>query len=78
MFNANAKHNSWSEIPLVAILSTSKPGDLVVDMFNGTGTTGEVAVSNSRRYVGYDLSSIYLKFSEVRLDSFLPINSSAA
>ena len=55
------------EIPLVAILSTSKPGDLVVDMFNGTGTTGEVAVSNGRRYVGYDLSSLYLKFSEVRM-----------
>ena len=60
------------EIPLVAILSTSKPGDLVVDMFNGTGTTGEVAVSNNRRYVGYDLSSLYLKFSEVRIDRLTP------
>lgn len=59
------------EIPLVAILSTSKPGDLVVDMFNGTGTTGEVAVSNGRRYVGYDLSSLYLKFSEVRMGHLL-------
>ena len=60
------------EIPLVAVLSTTKPGDLVVDMFNGTGTTGEVAVSNGRRYVGYDLSSLYLKFSEVRIGQFIP------
>ena len=63
---------------LVAILSTSKPGDLVVDMFNGTGTTGEVAVSNGRRYVGYDLSSLYLKFSEVRMGHFIPQHHQAA
>ena len=66
------------EIPLVAILSTSKRGDLVVDMFNGTGTTGEVAVSNGRRYVGYDLSSLYLKFSEVRMGSLRTPMSVAA
>lgn len=55
------------EIPLVAILTTSKPGDIAVDMFNGTGTTGEVALNYNRQYVGYELSKVYLKFSEIRL-----------
>jgi len=57
------------EIPLVAILSTSRPGDVVVDMFNGTGTTGEVAVAMGRNYVGYELSSVYMKFTEVRMET---------
>ncbi len=55
------------EIPLVAILSTSKPGDTVMDMFSGTGTTGQVAVEQGRDYIGFELSSVYLKFSELRL-----------
>ena len=55
------------EIPLVAILCTSRPGDLVMDMFSGTGTTGQVAVEQNREYVGFELSSVYLKFSEIRL-----------
>lgn len=56
------------EVPLVAIRSTSRPGDLVVDMFNGTGTTGEVAVAEGRNYVGFELSPVYLKFSEIRMN----------
>jgi len=66
------------ELPLMAIMSTSKPGDLVVDMFNGTATTGEVAVSTNRRYVGYELSPVYLKFSEIRMNSIAPPAQQAA
>lgn len=55
------------EIPLVAILCTSRPGDVVMDMFSGTGTTGQVALEQNRQYVGFELSSVYLKFSEIRL-----------
>ena len=64
-------HNATfpKEIPLVAILSTSRPGDVVVDMFNGTGTTGEVAVATGRQYVGYELSPVYMKFTEVRMET---------
>lgn len=66
------------ELPLVAIMSTSKPGDLVVDMFNGTGTTGEVAASTNRRYVGYELSPVYLKFSDIRMNSIAsPVQQAA-
>ena len=55
-------------IPLMGILCTSRPGDLVLDIFNGTGTTGQVAIENGRAYVGYDLNSTYIAITKVRLD----------
>lgn len=38
----------------------SKPGDVVLDPFSGTSTTGVVALALKRRYVGLDLSRDYL------------------
>ncbi len=37
----------------------SAPGDLVLDPFNGIGSTGYVAVKNKRRYVGVELKRSY-------------------
>lgn len=45
------------------ILSTSRPGDLVLDPFSGSGTTGMVALQHGRRYVGIDLNTEYLDLS---------------
>lgn len=45
------------------ILAGSKPGDLVLDPFSGSGTTGLVATQEGRRYVGFDLNSDYLDLS---------------
>jgi len=42
------------EISIMPILQTSKPGDTVLDLFSGSGTTGEVALKLGRRYIGYD------------------------
>jgi DNA modification methylase len=39
------------------ILSTSNPGDLVLDPFLGSGTTGTVARAYGRRFVGIELSA---------------------
>ncbi len=36
------------------ILSSSRPDDLVLDPFNGTGTTGAVAKRLGRRYIGIE------------------------
>src|SRR6187431_765213 len=40
------------------LLSSSKPGDLVIDPFNGTGTTGAVAKRLGRRYIGFERGMI--------------------
>lgn len=51
------------ELVRVPILATSRPGDLVLDPFSGSGTTGMVALSEGRRYLGIDLSTDYLDLS---------------
>ena len=42
------------------ILAGSAKGDVVLDPFNGSGTTGAVAVRLGRSYVGVDISREYL------------------
>jgi len=49
------------------VLSCSKPGDVVLDPFSGTGTTGVAAVTNRRSYIGYDISAAYVKRSRRRI-----------
>ncbi len=56
-----------SEIPRRCILATCPVGGLVLDPFNGTGTTGQVAVGLGRRYIGIELSAQYLGLTEQRL-----------
>ena len=54
-------------IPTIAILTSTRPGDLVVDTFSGTATTGESARLLGRRYVGYELNPTFIKQAEVRM-----------
>jgi len=49
------------------ILSSSKPGDLVLDPFNGTGTTGAVAKKLGRRYIGLEREKKYANAAEKRI-----------
>ena len=55
--NTNIKHPAMfpDEIVILPILQTTKPNDLVLDTFHGSGTTGRVSNQYGRRYVGYDL-----------------------
>jgi DNA modification methylase len=55
------------EIPSLCIRAGSKPGDLVLDPFAGSGTTLEVAESLGRAWVGYELNEGYRPLIEARL-----------
>lgn len=55
------------ELILPCILAGSKPDDLVLDPFSGSGTTGEVAMQNNRNYLGLELNPEYASMSEKRL-----------
>jgi site-specific DNA-methyltransferase (adenine-specific) len=44
---------------------------LVLDPFNGSGTTGVAALAQGRRYVGIDLDATYLKLSQQRFEEVL-------
>lgn len=56
-----------SYIPLLPILLTTKIGDTVLDIFNGTGTTTAVARLLGRKAIGYDLDKSSHRFAEKRL-----------
>jgi DNA modification methylase len=57
-------------LPMIFILSTSRKGDLILDMFNGTASTGEVSLLGDRKYVGYELNPQFVMASEVRLSEY--------
>jgi modification methylase len=50
-----------------AILACTEVGDLVLDPFFGSGTTGAVAKKLGRRYVGIEQDAEYVKIAEGRL-----------
>ena len=54
-------------IALLGILTTSKPGDCVLDPFSGTASCGEMALMLGRQYVGYELNQEFHEFAEKRI-----------
>lgn len=63
-----------TDIPEMAIRYYSGIGDLVVDIFSGSGTTGVVAKKLRRNYIGFELNEEYVEISNKRLED---INSLA-
>src|SRR6201999_4131239 len=57
------------------ILSSSRPDDLVLDPFNGTGTTGAVAKHLGRRYIGIERDPAYAKAAEKRIAAVQPLEA---
>lgn len=55
------------ELIIPCVLAGSKIGDTILDPFNGSGTTGEVAVSLGRNYIGCELNPEYIEITKERL-----------
>src|SRR4249920_1058824 len=55
------------------ILATSRPDDLVLDPFCGTGTTGAVAKRLGRRFVGIERDAGYAAAAQTRIASVAPL-----
>jgi site-specific DNA-methyltransferase (adenine-specific) len=54
------------------VVAHSREGDLILDPFSGSGTTGIAAVELGRRYVGIDIEKDYLKLAAKRFKSIAP------
>ncbi len=54
-------------IPQRLIKLLTKPGDYILDPFNGSGSTGIAAIMEKRKYIGVDIKKEYLDISEVRI-----------
>lgn len=61
------------DLPEIAILAGSRPGDTVLDPFNGAGTTGLAALKNGREYVGIELSQDYIDLAMERARRIYPL-----
>src|ERR687888_504329 len=59
------------------LLACTKPGDVVLDPFFGTGTTGAVARRLGRRWIGIEREDAYVKVARERIASTLPLDESA-
>ena len=55
------------------ILSSSRPGDLLLDPFSGTGTTGATAKRLGRRFIGIERDAAYAAAAEARISGTVPL-----
>jgi modification methylase len=59
------------------LLACTKPGDVVLDPFFGTGTTGAVAKRLGRRWIGIEREGVYVDAARERIAAALPLDESA-
>lgn len=58
------------------ILSSTKPGDIILDPFVGSGTTAAAAKELGRQFIGIDREPIYVDAAQKRVDQIKPIDLS--
>jgi modification methylase len=59
------------------LLACTKPGDVVLDPFFGTGTTGAVAKRLKRHWIGVEREDVYIDVAKERIAAALPLDESA-
>jgi modification methylase len=57
------------------LLACTNPGDVVLDPFFGSGTTGAVAKLMDRRFIGIERDAGYAKVAQRRIDAVQPLAS---
>ncbi|MGQ3674376.1 site-specific DNA-methyltransferase [Xanthobacter sp. TB0139] len=59
------------------MLSASKPGDVILDPFFGSGTTGAVAKRLRRNFIGIEREESYAQAARARIDAVEPLPEEA-
>ena len=59
------------------MLATTEKGDVVLDPFFGTGTTGAIAKRLGRDWIGCEREADYRKVARARIDKELPLDESS-
>jgi len=64
------KHPTQKPIDLLVriIIASTEKGDLILDPFTGSSTTGLAAALNDRKFIGIDLEKRYLELSKKRFN----------
>ena len=54
-------------LPEFFILNFSRPGDIILDPFMGSGTTAKMALKNERQFIGFEISQEYVDICNSRI-----------
>ena len=54
------------------LLASTQPGDVVLDPFFGSGTTGAVAKKLGRNFIGLEREDEYIDYAQARIDAIEP------
>lgn len=54
------------------VLAGCPEGGIVLDPFFGSGTTGQVAIQNKRKYIGIELNQEYVELAKRRIEQIQP------
>lgn len=67
------KHPTIKPLPLIEnhIENSSKPGDVILDCFAGSGTMLVGAINKGRRFIGFEINEEYFKIAEKRIKEAL-------
>lgn len=70
----HGRHPTQKPIELLAriVRSSCPPGGVVLDPFNGSGTTGVAAARAGMRYIGIEREREYLELTRLRISEELP------
>jgi len=75
-YNGQKAHSTQKQEELLyrIILATSNVGDIVLDPFNGSGTTAVVAKKLQRNFIGIEKEEFYVQITKERLEKIKPIS----
>jgi DNA modification methylase len=73
-YSGNRAHPTEKAVSILKPLieSFSRPDDLVLDPFSGSGSTSVAAAATGRRYLGIELEARYCEHARQRLAAFRP------
>jgi modification methylase len=60
------------------LVASTRPGDIVLDPFFGTGTTGAVAKRLGRKFIGIEREPAYIAAAEARIAAVRPLDAESA
>jgi modification methylase len=55
------------------IMASTRPGDIILDPFFGTGTTGAAAKRLGRRFIGIEREEAYARLAKERIARVMPV-----
>lgn len=72
--NGKSLHNTQKPLELLrrVILASTKPGDIILDPFVGSGTTAAAAKELGRRFVGIEREESYVNAARARVENVIP------